>query len=333
MFKHTKKSCSRVMPSITATISQSEMYMECSTPISFPDKNNNTVERRQSPRRQSPSEARSKARGCRQPLNDKGENRHKSPNEVRSEERAKDNVGDSSALAPTAGGTKVSSSSIGRVAALPISGGDMHVFDFTSPLASHDGKIVIGIDVGEINMALSVLRVDTVTCTYSVINNFHYDLTRGYSIRSLGRRIHQIVYDMLDEVMLGKYHPDNTLVKIEDQLCQNRNCLVIQHIIETILYMRGYECVIVNARKKYTQLKLLIGRKPTKRDLIKYVKLDPGKFVFRQYNIEKAIFEEKPTSVPKKTILSSKEQAKPLKYDDIADSCLVAIENLSCANN
>ena len=211
-------------------------------------------------------------------------------------------------------------------------------------------KYDIGIDIAGNNMALTIISDED-----EIINNYHYDITRGYSIRELGRPIHGIIYDMLQEAVLSKYSPENTIIKIEDQLGTNRICSILQAIIYTIFYLNKYTIKVINPRRKYANLKnILGGRMPSKKDLAKYIELDDTKFIFRQYNIAKQIFEDKPIdadTLPKKVRRASKEidsppkrkkrniqilpygpgkqvalpKIKPLKFDDIVDSYLVAV--------
>lgn len=197
-----------------------------------------------------------------------------------------------------------------------------------------EGSVTVGIDIGEMNMAITII-----SDTNEIVNNYHYNVTRGYSTRSLGRCIHGIIYDMLDEVVLQHYSAENTTIKIEDQLCTNRVCSTLQAIIHTIFYMKKYKVEVINARRKYASLKYLLGSVPSKKNLSKYIELDQSKFIFRQYNIKEGIFENRPDSPPLPTVAlaergrpSGKEsrttrikiKEKPIKYDDIIDSYLIA---------
>lgn len=167
-----------------------------------------------------------------------------------------------------------------------------------------DENIIAGIDIGERNTAITIYSNNNVICHY------HYDITRGYTLKSLGRSLQSIIYDMLNETIFNKYN--NIFIKIEDQVYKNRICIIIQTIIETILYMKNYKYKCINPRKKYANIKLVLGRVPLKRDLIKYIELDKSKFIFKQYNIKSSLFELK--DIPLK-----------IKYDDIIDSYLIAI--------
>lgn len=161
----------------------------------------------------------------------------------------------------------------------------------------------IGIDIGSINMAITVLQGD------DIISHYHFNLTHGKSIRSIN--ICNAIYLMLDEVIFTQFDNQLTKIQIEEQLCKNTTCSVMQYIVQTIFYMKQYNQICtINSRNKYKDLKLAFnGKVPKKAELCKHIQLDSSKFVFRQYNKKTGLFEDAPPSS---------------KFDDIIDSYLVA---------
>lgn len=160
----------------------------------------------------------------------------------------------------------------------------------------------IGIDIGERNMAFTIISDNT------VIKHYHYDLTRGYTFRSF-KLIHSIIYNMLNEIIFNNYN-NSINILIEDQISKNRACSTIQTIIETILFMKEYRYTRVNPRKKYANIKMIIGKSPAKKDLQKYFQISNELVTYKQYNISTNTFD-----VYNNTLF---------KYDDLIDSYLIA---------
>lgn len=175
----------------------------------------------------------------------------------------------------------------------------------TDKTCCHNNNTYIGIDIGHVNMALTVVRNE------QVIDCYHYTLKSND--KTYKKNLNYIIFNMLDEVVFGKFDQQTTYINIEEQIGMNRMALVLQNIVHTMLYMKNYHVKCVNAKRKYTLLKSILGisKRPRKTDLSKYFNLDISKIVCRVYNCKTRLFEV---------------SQQPLrKYDDIIDSYLVAV--------
>lgn len=87
------------------------------------------------------------------------------------------------------------------------------------------------------------------------------------------------------------------VVKIEGQLTSNPVCYMIQHVLEAILMCNSIQFTTVNARNKYTKLKLIYGfEKVNKKQLESLVNIDISKckcFVFDDLELKEVPFSGK----------------------------------------
>lgn len=163
----------------------------------------------------------------------------------------------------------------------------------------------IGIDIGINNLAFTFSQSDSLT-------HYHIDITNNhkYSRKKLLQMniLPSVILNILKILIFDKVDYKNTHIKIEKQLNTNTNCVIIQTIIQTLLFVNNYRYTLVSPNLKYYNIKKVIGKTPLKSDLVKLVHINKNNCFFYLYDL-----------TTDSLVLSD----TPSKYDDIVDSTLL----------
>lgn len=167
-------------------------------------------------------------------------------------------------------------------------------------------KSIIAIDIGSFNLAFTIINFN------SSLKHYHINILKFISKSFIEKNnlLPSIISIILNHIIFNYFNFSDTIIYIEKQLSSNKQCIIIQTIIETLLFINNFNYKLIAPSLKYKNIKNVIGKTPSKKDLINYVHFDLNNVTFLVYDHNSNSLITNPDKVN--------------KYDDIIDSLLIA---------
>lgn len=171
-------------------------------------------------------------------------------------------------------------------------------------------KTIIAIDIGSFNLAFTIIPFN------SSFKHYHINILKFISKSFIEKNnlLPSIISTIINHIIINQFNnifdKTNINIYIEKQLSSNKQCIIIQSIIETLLFINNFNYKLVAPSLKYKNIKNVIGKTPSKKDLVNYVKFDLNNVTFLVYDHNS------------KSLINNQDTIT--KYDDIIDSLLIA---------